>query len=168
MSGKQVKRKKKDNKIQELEGARKTMVENGYSADRFLVSRQGKEVILEVQTRNENGEAETITFPISVRDVPWSKRNQIVTNSVMWDAAGQTKFDGDKYIREVLKYIVVDAPWGETNDTFLAQINAELGAALETIVPKAFDTGESTESEVTGETATLQNLDQVKKEFEDG
>ena len=64
------------------------------------------------------------------------------------------------HIREVLKYMVVEAPWGATTDTFLAQINAELGNALESLVPKAFETQEN----AGGNAAHLRNLEDVKKE----
>ena len=53
-------------------------------------------------------------------------------------AGGETKFEGSKYVKEVLKEIVTDAPWGKTTDAFLMSINSELGQALEAIVPKAF------------------------------
>ena len=34
--------------------------------------------------------------------------------------------------------MIVEAPWGETTDTFLGQCGPELGTALENLVPKAF------------------------------
>ena len=40
---------------------------------------------------------------------------------------------------EVLKEIIVEAPWGKTTDEFLISINQELGSALEKLVPSAFD-----------------------------
>ena len=43
-------------------------------------------------------------------------------------------FDGALYVREVLKQIVVEAPWGVTNDLFLLSIDTRLGQALETLV----------------------------------
>ena len=48
--------------------------------------------------------------------------------------------------------MVVEAPWGETTDTFLGQCGPELGIALENLVPKAFV-----------DTSTV-STDEVKKE----
>ena len=57
-----------------------------------------------------------------------------------FEPTGASSFDSGKYVKEVLKYIIVEAPWGETNDEFLDSINSELGAALEQLVPSAMDT----------------------------
>ena len=46
----------------------------------------------------------------------------------------ESSFDGALYVREVLKQIIVEAPWGKTTDLFLTSINNELGQALETLV----------------------------------
>ena len=35
--------------------------------------------------------------------------------------------------------MIVDAPWGNTTESFLMQIDSRLGSALETLVPQAFD-----------------------------
>ena len=91
---------------------------------------------------------------IEVRKLPWSKKNQIISNSTSWDKSGVTRFNFDSYIKEALIYMIVKAPWGETNHIFLTSIDEELGAALESIVPKAF-AGSSSEG-----------LDGIKKESE--
>ena len=57
-----------------------------------------------------------------------------------FEPTGASSFDSCKYVKEVLKYIIVDAPWGNTTDEFLDSINSELGAALEQLVPSAMDT----------------------------
>ena len=76
-------------------------------------------------------------------------KNKKISLAVTWGEGGQTSFDGDFYIRECLKWMVVDAPWGETTDSFLAQCGPELGVALENLVPKAFvDTSTVTTDEV--------------------
>jgi hypothetical protein len=52
---------------------------------------------------------------------------------------GTVGFDHDKYGREALKAVIVEAPWGKTDDMFLAKVDLTLGAALEQIVPSATD-----------------------------
>jgi len=56
-----------------------------------------------------------------------------------------------KSFKECLKAMIVSAPWGETNDTFLISINDELGKALEALVPQAF--GRDEDSDGTEENA---------------
>ena len=77
---------------------------------------------------------------LTVKDMAWSKRNRIISSCVSWDNVGQTNFDGDAYVRQCLKEIIVNAPWGATTEAFLVRINADLGTALETLVPSAFET----------------------------
>lgn len=101
----------------------------GFDANKHLVGKGVQEVSLMV------GEDELL---LKVRDVPWSKRNQIISQALSWDSSGTTRFDGDLYIRECLKYMVVEAPWGQTTEIFLTQVDEELGKALEALVPKAF------------------------------
>ena len=57
-----------------------------------------------------------------------------------WDGDGGTKFDGDTYVRECLKEMIIDAPWGKTSELFLMSIDERLGNVLETLVPSAFGT----------------------------
>ena len=94
---------------------------------------------------------------LKVKRLPWSRRNQIVTRSMSWTENAQTNFDGDFYVRECLKEIIVEAPWGKTNDIFLIRVGDVLGEALETLVPKAFDRGNS----------NVQTVDDAKKEQPD-
>ena len=88
-----------------------------------------KKVIIE-QTGDE--------FEVSVNTLSWSRRNQLVSRCLKVTNDGQSSFDGDKYIRECLKEIIVEAPWGPTTEAFLVSIDDRLGTALETIVPNAF------------------------------
>ena len=62
------------------------------------------------------------------------------------DSSGLS-FDADFYVKECLKAMIVKAPWGETNDVFLISINDDLGKALETIVPRAFNTEDGSDTE---------------------
>jgi len=91
------------------------------------------------------------TFEITVKELAWSKRNQLISKSLHFDPAGTTTFSADVYVRECLKEMITDAPWGHTTESFLLQIDNRLGSALETLVPQAFD-------DVTG------TVDIVKKE----
>tara|TARA_A100001011_G_C13673672_1_gene580660 strand:+ start:170 stop:547 length:378 start_codon:yes stop_codon:yes gene_type:complete len=77
-------------------------------------------------------------FQVEIKPLTWFRKNQLVTDCMTFGANGETKFDGSRYVKEVLKEIVTDAPWGKTTDAFLQSINSELGQALEAVVPKAF------------------------------
>ena len=96
-----------------------------------------------------SGEAyeETVTIPetgdeftVTMRPLSWSRRNKIVSKCLKVSETGNS-FDGDLYIRECLKQMVMEAPWGATNESFLTTIDERLGKALETLVPQAMDGG---------------------------
>ncbi len=88
-------------------------------------------------------------FEVSVKTLSWSRRNQLVSRCLKVTNDGQSSFDGDKYIRECLKEIIVEAPWGPTTEAFLVSIDDRLGTALEKIVPNAFgDKGGQTPDEI--------------------
>jgi hypothetical protein len=95
-----------------------------------------------------SGEAyeETVTIPetgdeftVTLKPLSWSRRNKIVSRCLKIDGGGNNSFDGDYYMKECLKEMVVQAPWGPTTESFLVGIDARLGAALEALVPQAFD-----------------------------
>ena len=67
------------------------------------------------------------------------EKNQIVSKHVKWTSEGISNFDTEGYMRDILKEIIVDAPWGKTTETFLVSIDSRLGTALEKIVPTAFE-----------------------------
>ncbi len=99
-----------------------------------------KKVVIE-QTGDE--------FEVSVKTLSWSRRNQLVSRCLTVTNDGKSSFDGDKYIRECLKEIIVEAPWGATTEAFLVSIDDRLGTALEKIVPNAFgDKGGQTPDEI--------------------
>ena len=81
-------------------------------------------------------------FTITVKPLSWSKRNQILSKAMTWETGGGTRFDGDTYVRECLKEMIMDAPWGKTTELFLMSIDDRLGGLLETVVPQAFGTEE--------------------------
>ena len=104
-------------------------------------------------------QAQTVTIPetgesfeIQIKEMTWAKRNQLISTCINWNKSGNTSFDGDKYVRESLKEIIVEAPWGRTTEAFLVSIVSRLGAALEAVVPNAF------------EDATGDDVPQIKKE----
>ena len=85
-------------------------------------------------------EIDNSEFTVTVKPLSWSKRNQILSKAMTWDGDGGTKFDGDTYVRECLKEMIIDAPWGKTSELFLMSIDERLGNVLETLVPSAFVT----------------------------
>ena len=78
-------------------------------------------------------------FEVKVKNLSWSKKNQIVSKHVKWTSEGISNFDTEGYMRDILKEIIVEAPWGKTTETFLVSIDSRLGTALEKIVPTAFE-----------------------------
>jgi len=94
------------------------------------------------------------TFEVTIRPMSWAKRNQIISSSLKFGVDGATGFDGDIYVRNCLKEILVEAPWGRTTEAFLLTIDDRLGTALESLVPKAFG----------GEDPDGVDIDTVKKE----
>ena len=78
-------------------------------------------------------------FTVKVKPLSWSKKNQLVSRYVKWSEEGVSSFDGDGYVRECLKEMIVESPWGKTTETFLISIDNRLGSALEALVPSAFD-----------------------------
>ena len=83
---------------------------------------------------------EDTSFNVTVNPLSWSRRNQILSKAMAWDADGGTKFNGDVYVRECLKEMIIDAPWGKTSELFLISIDERLGSVLEQLVPQAFGT----------------------------
>lgn len=79
-------------------------------------------------------------FDVTVKPVTWQLKNELIAKCMKFDQDGSSSFDGGTYIKEVLKAIIIEAPWGKTDNKFLDSINSDLGAALEKLVPSAFDT----------------------------
>ena len=74
------------------------------------------------------------SFEVRVKELSWFNRNEIMSKCMVLKPDADSTFDGALYVREVLKQIVVEAPWGVTNDLFLLSIDTRLGQALETLV----------------------------------
>ena len=87
-------------------------------------------------------------FEIGIKPISWSKRNKIVSECLNWKEGGAVDFDGDRYVRDCLKLMIIQAPWGNTDESFLTSIDARLGGALENLVPKAFGEDATTEVNV--------------------
>ena len=92
-----------------------------------------------VRTETVKIEGTDEEFTVKVKPLSWSKKNQLVSRYVKWSEEGVSSFNGDGYVRECLKEIIVEAPWGKTSETFLISIDNRLGTALEQLVPSAFD-----------------------------
>ena len=101
-----------------------------FDVSKYMVSNQVEE--REVELADEK-------FTVTIKDLSWSRKNQLVAKAMAF--GGKTEgmsFDADYYVKECLKAMIVEAPWGKTTDTFLISINDELGKALEVLVPRAF------------------------------
>jgi hypothetical protein len=98
---------------------------------KYTLSRDVEKKILTIPDSDE-------TFEVSVRPMSWAKKNQIISASLTFGAEGTSGFDGDSYVRNCLKEVLVEAPWGRTTEAFLLTIDDRLGSALEALVPKAF------------------------------
>ena len=94
------------------------------------------------------------SFEISIKPLTWAKRNQLISRHLSWQNDGNTAFNGDGYVRDCLKEMIADAPWGKTTESFLISIDERLGTALEGLVPKAFGADNS----------QLDDPDKIKKE----
>ena len=89
------------------------------------------------------------SFEVKIKPLSWSRKNQLVAQAMKFGANnGGMSFDADSYVKESLKAIIVDAPWGKTTDTFLISINEKLGRALETLVPRAFEDTDEADDEL--------------------
>ena len=120
--------------------------ESNIEEEEYEEGEESSEPLFDVGKYRISSETETRTlsidgasFNVQVKSLSWSMRNQILSKSLKWDNNGSTVFDGDAYVRECLKEIIVEAPWGRTTESFLISIDHRLGGLLETLVPKAFD-----------------------------
>ena len=103
----------------------------GFDLQKYTIQTGPKQVKIVIE---ETGDE----FDITVKQLPWARRNQLISKCVSWDAGGSTQFGGDTYVRECLKEMIVEAPWGRTTEAFLLSIDERLGGALERLVPIAF------------------------------
>ena len=109
----------------------KEKVVKSFDIGKYTVSTELKTVTVKIEGTGDS-------FEVSIKPLTWAKRNQFISKRLNWDTAGSTSFDGDGYVRDCLKEMIVDAPWGKTTESFLDSIDGRLGQALEDLVPKAF------------------------------
>lgn len=100
----------------------------------YLVSHEPETKVINIAGTDDS-------FEISFKQLSWSKRNQLISKNLNWDNTGNTSFSADGYVRDCLKEMIVDAPWGRTTESILLSFDERIGAALENLVPKAFGEG---------------------------
>ena len=103
----------------------------GFDYNKYLISHDPQTRTIEIPGTEDS-------FEISVKTISWSKRNQIISKNLHWDSTGNTSFSADGYVRDCLREMIVEAPWGRTTEALLLSFDGKLGAALEKLVPKAF------------------------------
>jgi len=101
--------------------------------DKLFASQEPKEIDIEF---------EGATWKFKIKELTWAQKNKILSGAISVGKDGSPSFDVDKYMREMLCAILVDAPWGQTTHTILAQIKPGLGAKLEALIPKEGTQGE--------------------------
>ena len=129
-----------------------------FDRERMMFNRVAKDVELHVpvvcttcarhaSTKCQTHDAGVEDVPIKVAGIPWAKLNYIKSQCVSYNDKQETQFDGQQYINECLKIMVVDAPWGATDDMFLLQVGGPLGAALEKLIPSAYSATDAEDEE---------------------
>jgi hypothetical protein len=78
---------------------------------------------------------------LKVRDLSWTERSKIISDSFVYGESGM-KLNIDYYNKTVLSKIIVEAPWGATDQIFFTRINSSFGSMLEKLVPKALAEGQ--------------------------
>ena len=108
--------------------------EKNFDLSKYQVQTAAKKVTLSIGETGDEVE-------LMIKQLSWSKRNQIISKCLTWVDGNQTSFNADVYVRECLKEMILEAPWGRTTEAFLVSIDERLGSALETLVPNAFGAG---------------------------
>ena len=103
----------------------------GFSLEKYQVQQATKQIPVVIEGTGDE-------FEVTVKQLSWSKRNKLISKSIEWTTDGDSRFDGDMFVRESLKEMIIDAPWGKTTEGFLMSIDSRLGLALENAVPNAF------------------------------
>ena len=103
-----------------------------FDLSRYQVGREPREHIISVE-----GEP----LKLMIRDLPWSLKNQKKSLAARYDSEGKGWYDHDFYNKECLKYIIVEAPWGKTDELFLLSLRSgtPLITELEKLVPPAIE-----------------------------
>tara|TARA_R110002020_G_scaffold377231_2_gene588288 strand:- start:165 stop:542 length:378 start_codon:yes stop_codon:yes gene_type:complete len=116
-----------------------------FDLTKYQINPQAKVVTVTIEGTNDE-------FDVTIKQLAWARRNALISSCIAWTTDGSTSFQGDTYVRECLKEMIIEAPWGKTTEAFLMSIDERLGNALEKLVPSAF----SDEGGV--------NPDEIKKE----
>lgn len=98
-----------------------------------------EQIFLDEKAKEVELDFKGVKIPITIRELSWGEKNQILTKCIAYNQDGTINFDYDKYSKMALSKIIVKAPWGETNNIFLARLNPAFGSMLEKLIPKAFD-----------------------------
>ena len=107
----------------------------GFDLQKYTINTGPKTIKVEI---DETGDE----FELTINQLPWARRTQLISKCVSWEPDGTTNFGGDTYVRECLKEMILEAPWGRTTEAFLLSIDERLGSALEKLVPAAFSGAE--------------------------
>ena len=110
----------------------KTKDASAFDVSKYTVA---TEAVTQTVTIEETGDS----FEVTVKPLSWAKRNELISKHMAWDSNGNTSFQASEYVRACLREMLVEAPWGKTTETFLISIDTRLGAALEALVPQAFE-----------------------------
>jgi hypothetical protein len=78
---------------------------------------------------------EGIEIPVTVRELSWMEKTKILEETVVFENNKQ-KFLIGTYFREILKKIIVKAPWGKTDEIFFSRLSDSFGTVLQSLVPK--------------------------------
>ena len=103
-----------------------------FDLTKYQTTNEPRQVTVEIPDTGES-------FEVKVKDLSWSKQNKLLSDSVQISKNGDTVFNGDAYVKAYLKEFIIEAPWGKTTEAFLVSIDARLGKALESLVPKLDD-----------------------------
>ena len=120
-----------------------------FDFNKYVIGRETETKTLTIPESKES-------FEVSVKPLSWAKRNQFISRNLQLGTDGSSGFNADGYVRDCLKEMIIEAPWGRTTEAFLLSIDDRLGGALETLVPKAFEAEDA-------DTST-DEIDEIKKE----
>tara|TARA_B100000029_G_scaffold280143_1_gene274290 strand:- start:19 stop:417 length:399 start_codon:yes stop_codon:yes gene_type:complete len=120
-----------------------------FDFNKYVIGRETETKTLTIPESKES-------FEVSVKPLSWAKRNQFISRNLQLGTDGSSGFNADGYVRDCLKEMITEAPWGRTTEAFLLSIDDRLGGALETLVPKAFEAEDA-------DTST-DEIDEIKKE----
>jgi len=127
-----------------------TKKSQAFDFNNYVIGRETETKTLSIPDTGES-------FEVSIKPLSWAKRNQFISRNLQLGTDGTSGFNADGYVRDCLKEMITEAPWGRTTEAFLLSIDDRLGGALETLVPKAFDA----ESE---NSTSVDEIDEIKKE----